>query len=511
MMMYAKIVKLFLQSIFFLLICLSFIGFCLETDTITSGVSINDPDTIISGRQVFKLGFFTPDNSTKRYFGVFYTVSEKTVIWIANRDKPLYDSSGTVTISRDGNLVLMNGRNETIWSTNATITSPMNTSAQIQDTGNIVLHDISTGRTIWESFSYPSNVFMPTMQLVDNVNTDKKVVISSWKTGSDPGVGSFTTGLEALNIPQIFIWNNGRPYWRSGPWNGQILIGVQDMYSPYNDRFSVDDDPPGNFYFTAPEGGILMNFALNSSGSLVQTLWNDQKKNWDISWWAPRNECDVYATCGPFGSCNEHESPTCSCLRGFEPINREEWERGNWTSGCQRRRQLQCDQSGGGNGDGFLRLPFMKVPDFAEHFSSGQVEECLARCSRNCSCLAYAHDLHIGCMFWSESLIDLQKFSSVGVDLYIRLEASELVDSKWGELLNSGGVLALGGKLVVHGCPYASYLIFSHSQEEYDTQRSAYEADPDTSESDPQMTSPNQITKRPRRAKVKPSWMKDYY
>ncbi|KAL0363289.1 UNVERIFIED_CONTAM: G-type lectin S-receptor-like serine/threonine-protein kinase [Sesamum calycinum] len=394
-------------------------------DTISFGLYIKDPDTIISRGQVFKLGFFTPDNTTNRYLGVFYTVSDKTVIWVANRDKPLNDTSGTVSISDDGNLVLRNGNNEIVWSTNAT-TSPMNnTSLQIQDTGNLVLRETATGNKIWDSFSVPSDVFMPTMRIVDNINTDKKVVVSAWKNGSDPEVGRFTAGLEALNIPQIFTWNNGRPYWRSGPWNGQILIGVQDMYSPYLDGFTVVNDPPGTFYFTAPEGKFLMKITLNSSGSLVQTLWDDQTKNWDITWLAPQNECDIYGTCGPFGNCNAQDSPICSCLRGFEPTNRDEWERRNWTSGCQRKKQLQCGQGGG---DGFLRLPFMKVPDFAEQFPSRQEVECRSACLSNCSCIAYAHDPNIGCMFWREILIDVQQFAGVGVDFYIRLAASELGD-----------------------------------------------------------------------------------
>ncbi|KAI3456370.1 hypothetical protein Pfo_013033 [Paulownia fortunei] len=438
-MISTKIIELFILQFIVFVICVPILGFCLETDTISSSLVIKDPDTIESRQHVFKLGFFTPDNSTNRYLGVFYTVSEKTVIWVANRDKPLNDSSSTVTISKDGNLVLINGKNQTVWSTNAT-TSPLNTSVQIQDTGNLVLRDDATGNTIWESFSLPSDVFLPTMRISDNINTGKKVFVSAWKNGSDPEVGSFTAGLEALNIPQIFTWNNGRPHWRSGPWNGQILIGVQDMYSPYLDGFSVVNDREGTIYFTAPEGSFLMKITLNSSGSLVQTLWDDQKKNWDITWLAPQTECDVYGTCGPFGSCNAQDSPICSCLRGFEPTNTEEWERGNWTSGCQRRNQLQCDQNNntggaGGNGDGFFRLQFMKVPDFAEHFSSRQEDQCRSRCMRNCSCIAYAHDPNIGCMFWSESLIDVQKFAGVGADLYIRLSASELDNHKDKKLL----------------------------------------------------------------------------
>ncbi|KAL2253248.1 UNVERIFIED_CONTAM: G-type lectin S-receptor-like serine/threonine-protein kinase [Sesamum indicum] len=425
-----EILKLLLQSVF-LVLCLPFQGFSAETDTITSSLSIKDPDFIVSRGQVFKLGFFTPDNTRNRYLGVFYTVSEKSVIWVANRDRPLTDSSGIVTISRDGNLVLMNGKNETVWSTNATTSSPLSAAAaQIQDNGNLVLRDVSTGNLLWDCFSHPSKVFVPTMRLIDDTNTGNKVMVSAWKNESDPEVGNFTAGLQALNIPQIFSWHNGRPLWRSGPWNGQILIGVQDMYLPYLDPFSLVNQS-GIFYFTAPPGKVLMNVVLNSSGTLQQRLWDNQKKSWDIIWVAPQNECDIYGKCGPFGSCNQQGSPICSCLTGFEPVNKDEWSRGNWTSGCFRRTQTQCDRSNDsgsdrGDGDGFLRLQFMKVPDFPERFPSSLEDECRSRCLRNCSCIAYAHEPNIGCMFWSERLIDVQKFPGVGVDLHIRLAASEL-------------------------------------------------------------------------------------
>ncbi|KAL3849348.1 hypothetical protein ACJIZ3_011230 [Penstemon smallii] len=401
---------------------------CLDTDTLTSNITFRDSDTIISGGHVFKLGFFSPVNTTNRYLAVFYNVSEKTTVWIANRDRPLNDSSGTVTFSRNGNLVLTNGRNETLWSTNVTGTYPRNTSAQIQNNGNFVLSDTSTRSIIWESFSHPSDVFLPTMRISDNIYTGHKMVIPAWKNESDPEPGSWIGGLEALNVPQIFIWNNGRPYWRSGPWNGMILSGVPDMYSPYLALFSLWNDTTGTFYMTPHELRFLTRYSLNSTGNIETTMWNNQQRKWDVTWVAVQNECDVYQTCGPFGSCNIRDSPICSCTRGFEPVNNEEWESGNWTSGCARRRQLSCEQSNNtsGNRDGFLRLRFTKVPDFAERFPSSQPDVCRTRCMSNCSCIAYAHDSYIGCMSWSEPLVDFQMFNGVGIDLFLRLEASEL-------------------------------------------------------------------------------------
>ncbi|KAL2458244.1 G-type lectin S-receptor-like serine/threonine-protein kinase [Abeliophyllum distichum] len=435
----SQILKLFSLEYLFLVLCLPRLGFCAETDTITKNLVIKDPDTISSQGNVFKLGFFSPDNTTKnRYFGVFYSFSESTVIWVANRNKPIPDSSGSITISRNGNIVLMNGKGEIVWSSNVT-TSSLNASAQLLSTGNLVLRENSSGRTLWESFGYPSSTFLPTLRLIDNINTGHKVVLTSWKSPTDPDVGSFTDGLQALKIPQKFIWNGNRPHWRSGPWNGKIFIGIKEMYGVYLQGFTVENDTSGIFYFTASVEKFLMRTTLNSTGSLVETLWNEKTKNWDIIWLAPQNECDVYGTCGPFGSCNALSSPICSCLRGFEPKNLEEWGRGIWTSGCKRRKPVLCDPNnntgGGGKEDGFLRLPFMKVPDFPEQGPSSPVEECRSLCARNCSCIAYAQEPNLGCMFWSQDLIDIQQFSGVGEDLYIRLPSSELERHKDKKLI----------------------------------------------------------------------------
>ncbi|KAL8032741.1 hypothetical protein ABFX02_13G115800 [Erythranthe guttata] len=441
MMMFFSIVQLFiLQSIF---LYSSF--FCLETDTISPGLSIRDPDTIVSNRHLFRLGFFTPEagNTTHRYLAVFYNFSETTVVWVANREKPLVnDSSGVVKIADDGNLVLLNSKNQTVWSTNAAAAAATTntTTAQITDSGNLVLRDNATGATIWESFSHPSNVYLPTMKISKNINTGEKVVLSSWRNDrSDPRLGSFTSGIKVLNIPQIFIWKNGRPHWRSGPWNGRIFMGIKEMYSLYLNTASIKNDSDGTFYFTVPDRWRLLSMVvLNSSGTLVQTFYNDQKMSWDVAAMNPSTVCDLYGTCGAFGICHTQYSPVCSCLKGFEPTNMAEWGRGNWTSGCRRINLLQCthrnnDTGGGKSGDGFLRLKFVNVPDFAQqYYSATRKEECRARCLMNCSCIAYAHDPNIGCMFWSNttSLIDIQKFNRIGVDLYLRLSASDFEDKK---------------------------------------------------------------------------------
>ncbi|KAK7293105.1 hypothetical protein RJT34_15966 [Clitoria ternatea] len=134
----------------------------------------------------------------------------------------------------------------------------------------------------------------------------------------------------------------------------------------------------------------------------------------------------------------------CSCLRGFEPRNKEEWDVKNWTSGCVRRTPLQVQCEGPSSNqntraenkaDGFLKLQMIKVPDFADgSFLTLKPDECRSQCLENCSCIAYSYDAEIGCMSWNGNLIDMQQLSSEGLDLYIHVAHSELDPSK-SELL----------------------------------------------------------------------------
>ncbi|KAK4399030.1 G-type lectin S-receptor-like serine/threonine-protein kinase [Sesamum angolense] len=451
--------KPFLESLLVILL-IPYLVSCLETDTITGSLIIEDPDTIVSSGKVYRLGFFSPGNTTNRYMGIWNDVSQTSIVWVANRDKPLInDSSGTITVSEDGNLVLMSQQKEILWSSNVT-NSSRNTSAQLLDSGNLVLRDNTNGRLLWESFRHPGDAFLPTMKVTDNVNTGERAVITSWRTLEDPDFGSFTAGLQALSIPQIFIWNGSRPHWRSGPWNGLIFTGVTDMYAVYLDGYTVIRQNDGTVVFTRDYyGDLLMKIILKPNGSFVQTMWDVAKRDWNVTWVAPIDACDVYNVCGRFGSCNMRNSPMCSCLKGYEPVNKEEWEKGNWNHGCERRRILQCDRSSNSSDksreDRFSKLTNVKVPDFIQVLP-GISDDCEGLCLNNCSCIAYSHDPGIGCMLWRDSLIDVRQFPSGGSDLYVRVAYSVLDDKRDLKLIIIIPVIT--GSVALSICIFVSWM-----------------------------------------------------
>ena len=228
--------KLSLSCKNILLCCAFLVLFFLITNASSDSISINeflqDSETLVSNNKTFKLVFFCPENSANRYVGIMFNMKSQSVIWVANRDQPLQDSSGRVTISEDGNLVILNGQGKSVWSSNIS-PAVRNSTAQLLDTGNLILNDSSNGRVLWESFRDPSDCFLQTMKIGVDVSTNTTNLLKSWISPSDPSVGSFSAGIQPETVPQISIWKNGKPHWRSGPWDKQVFIGVPNMTTFY--------------------------------------------------------------------------------------------------------------------------------------------------------------------------------------------------------------------------------------------------------------------------------------
>ncbi|RID48675.1 hypothetical protein BRARA_I05174 [Brassica rapa] len=448
-----------------LFILLLSLRLCFSEDRITLSTPIKDSDTLLSRSGVFRFGFFTPVNSTGhlRYVGIWYDkVPVQTVVWVANKDTPINDTSGVISISDDGNLVVTDGRNRLVWSTNVTVTvSPNATWVQLMDNGNLRLQDNRNNvETLWESFKHPYNSFLPRMTLGTSTKTGENLKLTSWRSYVDPSTGNYTAGLASftfpeLTFPELLIWKNNVPIWRSGPWNGQVFIGLPDVDSLlFLDGFNLINDNQGTFSMSFANDSFMYHFNLDPDGAIYQRDWST--RGWRIGVRFPSTDCDAFGRCGPYGICNSREDPTCKCVKGFVPRNNTEWNARNWTSGCVRRASLQCNVSngGGGKGDGFLKLQKMKVPINAEQ-SLANVQACPKVCSDNCSCTAYAYDRGIGCMLWSGELVDMQSFLGSGIDLYIRVAHSELkTHSKLAVMITAPvlGVAFVAAVCVVLAC-----------------------------------------------------------
>ncbi|XP_057474294.1 receptor-like serine/threonine-protein kinase SD1-8 [Actinidia eriantha] len=405
-------------------------------DTILQGQLIRVSDTIVSSGNVFELGFFSAggSNSTMSYYvGLWFKkISEQTVVWVANRDYPLTDSSAVLTIGVDGNLVIVEGRISYMIN-NISSTGGGNTSATLLDSGNLVLTDGRSGDLLWQSFDYPTHTFLPGMKLGYDRRNGKTWSLLSWKSQDDPRPGVFSLELDPQGTSQFFIMKGSQKYWASGTWNGQIFAMMPEM-GMYNDAYKLTYISNQNeSYFTSfNDPSTVDRCVFDISGQLQYLSWLESTHEWILFWSQQRQECEVYAYCGAFSSCNQNAVPFCSCLRGFQPLSDRNWNAVDKSGGCSRRVPLQCgkDSQVSGQKDRFLRISKVRLPvnPIVLQVSPGV---CESACSSNCSCSAYTYG-DDGCSIWIEDLLNMQQLKSNdpnGRDLYLKLASSEFQDS----------------------------------------------------------------------------------
>ncbi|KAM3696580.1 hypothetical protein ACB098_06G050900 [Castanea mollissima] len=384
------------KIIFLFSLLLSLLGVPTALDTITPTLSISDgeSETIVSAGGSYELGFFSPGNSNSRYLGIWYkkiSTTSRTIVWVANREVPLTDTSGVLTITHPGILVLINGTSGIVWLSNTTRTrnSP---AGQLLESGNLVVKDGNNENSdsfVWQSFDYPCDTLLPGMKFGRNLITGLDRFLSSWKNTDDPSPGEFTLRLSFHGFPQAFVIKGHRVIYRLALWNGSGVVGI----IPW--ALSIPDK--GNEFVMNDNDRAFARIVLNPSGILQAYPWNDPF-DWRIYITVPVNQCDSYNLCGAYAICNMKIAPTCTCLEGFIPKFPKNWNVLDWTEGCIRSIPLACN-----NSDGFRKYTGLKLPDTFSSRGGGS-----------------------GCLLWFGGLIDMRIIADSLHDAFIRAAASEL-------------------------------------------------------------------------------------
>ncbi|XP_060199262.1 G-type lectin S-receptor-like serine/threonine-protein kinase At4g27290 [Lycium barbarum] len=431
-----------MEASFFLLFLLAFcssipkIFSTTTTDLITTNQFITDGETIVSSGGTFELGFFSPSGSSNQYIGIWYKTIlpyVQTVVWVANREKPLTNTSSAVLkVSKPGTLALFNDKNETIWSTN-TSRSVQNPIAVLLDSGNLVVKDANDDNPenfLWQSFHFPTDTHLPDMKLGKNFKTGHEIYLSAWKTYNDPAQGEFTRNIDPTGYPQVLTKRGTTVSNRIGPWNGLRWSGAPipllTQSRIYTFQFIFNEEEVYYIFSLINYSSALSRIVLSSNGDIQRFMWVDQTKKWHIHYKLPADNCDTYSLCGVYGSCDISSEPICGCLEKFVAKHPQQWATGDWTGGCVRRTPLDCNKE-----HVFIKYSGIKLPDTkqSQYDKTMTLEECRQVCSRNCSCTAYS-SLNIsngdkGCLFWFGELIDIRKLSERGQDIFIRMDSSE--------------------------------------------------------------------------------------
>ncbi|KAK8527329.1 hypothetical protein V6N12_054547 [Hibiscus sabdariffa] len=253
-----------------------------------------------------------------RYLGIWYKkVSTGTVVWVANRETSVSDSSGVLSINDKGVLSVTNSTKSS-WSSNTSRNAAEETVAQLLDSGNFVVKDRNNSdpeNFLWQSFDYPCDTFLPGMKIGRNFVTGFERHISSWKSMENPASGLYTISIDLRGLPQAL---------------------------------------------------------------LQRSIWNERKNDWDVFSTSQTDHCSIYADCGPYASCIPEESPPCKCLEGFVHRQASTGDLGpEWSNGCTRRTPVNCSCTAYANldiregGRGCL-LWFGELIDIIEFGKGGQ-------------------------------------------------------------------------------------------------------------------------------------------
>lgn len=358
-----------------------------------------------------------------------------TTVWVANEDAPIADlTTAVLTISLDGNLVVLNHVSKSIiWTTQVNVTTN-NTVATLSDGGNLILQkSLDLTDVLWQSFDHPTNSLLPGAKLGRDKVTGLNRRLVSRKNWVDQAPGAYSLELDPTGAAQFILveLNSGVTYWSSGVWNGRFFNSIPDMgaYSEFvNNSREV--------YLTTPfqDVTMVMHLSLEVSGQLKAYVWYEQLQDWVTSAVQPKSQCDVYAICGPYTICNDNVIPSCNCMKGFSIKSLKDWELGDRTGGCIRNKPLDycSNNKATGSRDGFYNIPCFRLPQNAQSTTVIASEgECAQACLSNCSCTAYSFGDY-GCYVWHDELLNVKQqqysdLTSTKVEfLKVRLAAKEL-------------------------------------------------------------------------------------
>ena len=377
----------------------------------------DDSDILTSPDKTFSCGFYGMGQNAY-WFSIWFTNSkDRTVVWMANRDRPANGRGSRVSLRRDGAMVLTDVDGSIIWETNTTSTDVGR--AELLDTGNLVLKDPG-GKILWQSFDFPTDTLLP-----NQLFTKRTKLVARLHSGSYAS-GYFSFFFDNDNVLRLIYdgpdissiyWPNPDPefdVFRNGRTN-------------YNSSRTAVFDEMGHFIssdllqFSAPDTGLLRikrRLTMDHDGNLRLYSLNNETGLWAISWQALSQLCNVHGICGINSICVNTPDPKCSCPPGYEIT-----EPGNWNKGCKPMFNSTLSQS---QQVKFVLLPHVDFWGFDLNFSASTTfDSCMKLCLGDYRCKAFSYRLDGGGRCFTKGvLFNGYQSPSFPGNIYLRLPVS---------------------------------------------------------------------------------------
>lgn len=343
----------------------------------------DDSDILISPDKTFSCGFYGMGQNAY-WFSIWFTNSkDRTVVWMANRDRPANGRGSRVSLRRDGAMVLTDVDGFIIWETNTTSTDVGR--AELLDTGNLVLKGPG-GKVLWQSFDFPTDTLLP-----NQLFTKRTKLVARLHSGSYAS-GYFSFFFDNDNVLRL-IYDG--PDISSIYWPNPDFNPFGNGRTNYNSSRTAVFDEMGHFIssdllqFSAPDTGLLRikrRLTMDHDGNLRLYSLNNETGLWVISWQALSQLCNVHGICGINSICVNTPDPKCSCPPGYEIT-----EPGNWNKGCKPMFNSALSQS---QQVKFVLLPHVDYWGFDLNYSdSATFNSCMKICLEDYRCNAFSYRL----------------------------------------------------------------------------------------------------------------------
>lgn len=380
-------------------------------------LSVEDPSDILkSPSGTFSCGFYsmTPTAFT---FSIWFSKSaEKTVVWSANSDLPVYGLRSSVLFNKNGYMILKNYDGEVIWSTNTYASSTHR--AELLDTGNLVIMDVSNN-SLWQSFGSPTDSLLPDQ----HITTNTKLTSAYRGLSSDYYRLSFEDSyLLSLKYVQSEM---SSIYWYNK--NFSVLGRLADGTLPFlTTKCGVLDE---NGIFLSSDGlrfeasdlgkGTWRRLTLDPDGNLRLYSLSEDDGTWSVSWMALTNPCDIHGYCGKNGLCVYNPKPTCTCPPGYQMSDPS-----NWSKGCQQTFKFNFYNTSLNqtwfwplSGSGYLGSTIRVAKSYS-------LQDCKHICSGDLSCQAAQFEAPNGDCYLMAFFINGKFTQSNRSDIYLKLPRS---------------------------------------------------------------------------------------
>ncbi|XP_028062808.1 uncharacterized protein LOC114266109 [Camellia sinensis] len=118
---------------------------------------------------------------------------------VANRDKPINDTSGVISFKNTKNLVIHGpDKKIPVWLTNVAASGNV-FSTQLLDSGNLVVFQgDGKGAIVWQSFDYPTDTLLSLMKLGVDRRTGLNRFPTSWKSRDDPAIVEYSSKMDLI-------------------------------------------------------------------------------------------------------------------------------------------------------------------------------------------------------------------------------------------------------------------------------------------------------------------------